>query len=75
MVHFFSVGSSLIRWELHPMSPTGPYRLAVYHPDGPTVEYYDRAIDALARQGEIEDALLARSTAVPMARPRQVGSA
>ena len=75
MVHFFSVGTRVIRWELHPMSPTGPYRLAVYYPNGPVIEYFDRAIDALVRQGEIEDALLARRGRVPIARPAQMGSA
>lgn len=61
------------------MSPTGPYRLAVHHPSGPLIEYYDTAIAALVRQGEIEEVLLAERAqadrGVTMAISAQVGSA
>ena len=36
-----------------------PYRLAVDHPSGELVEYFDSAIAALVRQSEIEEVLLA----------------
>ena len=75
VVHFFTIGSNVIKWELHPMTPTGPYRLAVYHPGGPVVEYFDSAIDALVREGEIEDALLTDRSRTPIARATELGSA
>lgn len=75
MVHFFTIGQNLIKWELHPMTPTGPYRLAIYHPSGPVIEYFESAIDALVRQGEIEDALLNGGSRPPLARSAVMGTA
>ena len=67
MVHFFTIGSLVVRSELLAMSPSGPFRLAVHHPNGPIVEYFDSAIAALVRQAEIEDALCGYRSDVPRA--------
>ena len=67
VVHFFTVGSHIVRSELLAMSPAGPFRLAVDHPSGPIVEYFDSAIAALVRQAEIEDALSGYRPDVPRA--------
>jgi len=79
MVHFFTVGPHQIRCELHAMTPTGPYRLAVHHPGGPLIEYFDNAIAALVRQGEIEEVLLAERAqtdhGITMAISSRTGSA
>jgi len=65
VVHFFTVGSLVVRSELLAMSPSGPFRLAIHHPNGPIVEYFDSAIAALVRQAEIEDALSGYRSDVP----------
>jgi len=65
MVHFLNIGSQVVRSELLAMSPSGPFRLAVHHPNGPIVEYFDSAIAGLQRQAEIEDALSGYRSDVP----------
>ena len=55
----------MVRSELLAMSPSGPFRLAIHHPNGPIVEYFDSAIAALVRQVEIEDALSGYRSDVP----------
>jgi len=65
MVHFLTIGSHVVRSELLAMSPSGPFRLAVHHPNGPIVEYFDSAIAAMVRQAEIEDALCGYRPDVP----------
>lgn len=67
MVHFLTIGSHVVRSELLAMSPSGPFRLAVHHPNGPIVEYFDSAIAAMVRQAEIEDALSGYCPDVPRA--------
>jgi len=65
MVHFLMIGSHVVRSELLAVSPAGPFRLAVHHPNGPIIEYFDSAIAALVRQAEIEDALSGYRSDVP----------
>jgi hypothetical protein len=65
MVHFLTIGSHVVRSELLAMSPSGPFRLAVHHPNGPIVEYFDSAIAAMVRQAEIEDTLCGYRPDVP----------
>jgi len=65
MVHFLMIGSHVVRSELLAVSPSGPFRLAVHHPNGPIIEYFDSAIAALVRQAEIEDALSGYRSDVP----------
>ena len=65
MVHFLTIGSHVVRSELLAMSPSGPFRLAVHHPNGPIVEYFDSAIAAMVRQAEIEDTLSGYRPDVP----------
>ena len=65
MVHFLNIGAQVVRSELLAMSPSGPFRLAVHHPNGPIVEYFDSAIAGLVRQAEIEDELTGYCSDVP----------
>ena len=79
MVNIFTVGTAVVRCDLHALGPNGPYRLVVHSPRGSIVEYFDSAIAALIRQAEIEDLFRAdparRSAHVPLAVSRQVGIA
>jgi hypothetical protein len=57
MVSYINLGSIDVRVELVAVTPTGPYRLEVDHPEKKIVEYFDTPFAALLRHAEIEAAL------------------
>jgi hypothetical protein len=57
MVSYISLGHADVRVELVAVTPTGPYRLEVDHPEKKIVEYFDTPVAALMRHAEIEAAL------------------
>jgi len=57
MVSYISLGHADVRVELVAVTPTGPYRLEVDHPEKKIVEYFDTPFAALLRHAEIESAL------------------
>ena len=57
MVSYISLGHADVRVELVAVTPTGPYRLEVDHPEKKIVEYFDTPFAALLRHAEIEAAL------------------
>jgi hypothetical protein len=79
MVTFFMVGPRSVRCELHPLGPSGPFRLAVHDPNGVVEEYFDCANDALLRQEELEARLYVewrqREGRTPLAVSHRLGHA
>ena len=61
MVSYINLGHIDVRVELVAVSPTGPYRLEVDHPEKKIVEYFDTPFAALLRHAEIEAALSGQS--------------
>ena len=59
MFNFFNAGRELVYWDLTVPRPNGPYRLAMHHTNGHIVEFFDDLNDALRRQGELEELLIA----------------
>jgi hypothetical protein len=57
MVSYINLGHADVRVELVAVTPTGPYRLEVDHPEKKIVEYFDTPFAALIRHAEIEAAL------------------
>jgi hypothetical protein len=57
MVSYINLGHADVRVELVAVTPTGPYRLEVDHPEKKIVEYFDTPFEALIRHAEIEAAL------------------
>lgn len=47
----------LVRWDLLPMGPDGPYQLTIHHAQGSLVELFESVEAALVRQGELEELL------------------
>jgi len=64
MVSYISLGHADVRVELVAVTPTGPYRLEVDHPEKKIVEYFDTPFAALLRHAEIEAALSGQSAPV-----------
>jgi hypothetical protein len=55
MLHVFRAGPDLVRWELMLVERgRGPYRLALHHPHGVIVEYFQASAPALSRIGQLE---------------------
>lgn len=52
-------GADLIRWELVLLEPADTYRLSLHHPRGVIVEYFANLTDALHRERELEELLVA----------------
>ena len=61
MLTFFMAGPDLVRWELVALGPhgNGPFRLVIHHAQGSIVEYFPDVAEALMRQGELEELLVA----------------
>ena len=57
MVSYINLGETDVRVELVAVTPTGPYRLEVDHPEKKIVEYFDTPFEALVRHAEIESVL------------------
>jgi len=65
MVSYINLGHAEVRVELSAVTPTGPYRLEVDHPEKKIVEYFDTPFAALLRHAEIEAALLGQPAPTP----------
>jgi hypothetical protein len=70
MVSYINLGHADVRVELVAVTPTGPYRLEVAHPEKKIVEYFDTPFEALIRHAEIEAVLLGQPAPVPTAPAR-----
>ncbi len=67
MVSYINLGDTDVRVELVAVTPTGPYRLEVDHPDKKIVEYFDTPFAALLRHAEIEAVLSGKPAPAPSA--------
>jgi hypothetical protein len=65
MISYISLGPLEVRVELVAVTPTGPYRLEVDHPEKKIVEYFDTPFAALLRHAEIEAALQGKPLPTP----------
>ena len=59
MSNVFLAGQELVRWEVTACRADGPYRLAIRHGHGIIVEYFQTVTDALDREAELEELLIA----------------
>jgi hypothetical protein len=59
MSNVFCAGRELVYWDLAALGPAGPYRLSMRHSSGTIVEYFTSTRQALARERELEDLLIA----------------
>ena len=62
MGNYFMAGSDLVRWELTALGHDGPYRLSMHHGQGAIVEYFDNVTEALLREEQLEQLLIAART-------------
>ena len=62
MGNYFMAGSDLVRWELTALGHDGPYRLSMLHGQGSIVEYFDNVTEALLREEQLEQLLIAART-------------
>jgi len=59
MSNVFMAGRELVRWEVTACGADGPYRLTIRHSHGTIVEYFQTVTDALDREAELEDLVIA----------------
>jgi hypothetical protein len=59
MSNVFMAGPELVRWDLTACGDNGPYRLVIRHAHGSIVEYFQTTADALDREAELEELLIA----------------
>ena len=59
MSNVFLAGQELVRWDVTACGDSGPYRLVIRHAHGSIVEYFQTATDALEREAELEELLIA----------------
>jgi hypothetical protein len=59
MSNVFMAGRELVRWDVTACGENGPYRLTIRHAHGTIVEYFPAATDALEREAELEELLIA----------------
>jgi hypothetical protein len=59
MSNVFMAGPELVRWDLTACGDNGPYRLVIRHAHGSIVEYFQTTTDALVREAELEELLIA----------------
>ena len=59
MSNVFVAGQELVRWDVTACGADGPFRLTIRHSHGTIVEYFQTVTDALDREVELEDLLLA----------------
>jgi hypothetical protein len=59
MSNVFMAGQELVRWEVTACGDEGPYRLTIRHRHGSIVEYFHTVTDALDRETELEELLIA----------------
>ena len=59
MSNVFMAGQELVRWDVTACGEQGPYRLVIRHAHGTIVEYFHTATDAIDRESELEELLIA----------------
>ena len=59
MSNVFMAGQELVRWDVTACGDKGPYRLVIRHAHGTIVEYFHTATDALDREADLEELLIA----------------
>ena len=59
MANVFMAGQEIVRWDLTACGADGPYRLTIRHGHGTIVEYFHTVTDALDREAELEELLIA----------------
>jgi hypothetical protein len=61
MLSFFMAGREMVRWELHAVEShsQSAFKLTLHHQHGVIVEYFKTSADALLREHELEDLLIA----------------
>lgn len=67
MSNVFMAGPELVRWDLTSCGDNGPYRLVMRHAHGSIVEYFQTPTDALLREAQLEELLIAARSGRPMA--------
>jgi hypothetical protein len=67
MSNVFMAGPELVRWDLTSCGDDGPYRLVMRHAHGSIVEYFQTPTDALLREAQLEELLIAARSGRPMA--------
>ena len=67
MANVFMAGTELVRWDLTACDDDGPYRLVIQHAHGSIVEYFKTPTDALLREVELEELLIAARGGRPLA--------
>jgi hypothetical protein len=63
MANCFMAGTDLVRWELIALGQDGPFRLTIHHSAGSIVEYFGDVSEALVREEQLEELLIAARTA------------
>jgi len=63
MANCFMAGPELVRWELIALGHDGPYRLTIHHSAGSIVEYFGDVSEALVREEQLEELLIAAKSA------------
>lgn len=59
MSNVFMAGQEFVRWDVTACGEKGPYRLVVRHAHGSIVEYFPTVTDALEREAQLEELLIA----------------
>ncbi len=61
MQNYFFAGNELVHWDVQLVRPknTPQVRLTIHHSQGSIIEYFNSADEALHREREIEDLLVA----------------
>jgi hypothetical protein len=67
MSNVFMAGPELVRWDVTSCGESGPYRLVIRHAHGSIVEYFQTPTDALRREAELEELLIAARGGQPLA--------
>jgi hypothetical protein len=66
MSNVFMAGPELVRWDVTSCGDNGPYRLMIRHAHGSIVEYFQTPTDALLREAELEELLIAARSGRPL---------
>jgi hypothetical protein len=66
MSNVFMAGPELVRWDVTSCGNNGPYRLIIRHAHGSIVEYFQTPTDALLREAELEELLIAARSGRPL---------
>jgi hypothetical protein len=66
MSNVFMAGPELVRWDVTACGDNGPYRLVIRHAHGSIVEYFHTSTEALDREAELEELLIAARGGRPL---------